>query len=112
MGLEDRYVTATPEGVSLNSVLAGLGSRFAAYLLDFTIQVVLFLGFVLLMVNVVAPGGETGRLLATGAVSLFFFLDFFGYFVLTEMLTSGRSIGKRAAGLRVVRTDGSAVGFW
>jgi uncharacterized RDD family membrane protein YckC len=112
MGLEDRYVTATPEGVSLNSVLAGLGSRFTAYLLDFTIQVVLFVGFIVLMVNVVVPGGETGRLLATGGISLFFFLDFIGYFVLTEMLTSGRSIGKRAAGLRVVRADGSAVGFW
>ena len=35
MALEDRHVTATPEGVSLDVVLAGLGSRFTADPLDF-----------------------------------------------------------------------------
>ena len=34
MALEDRHVTATPEGVSLDVVLAGLGSRLTAYPLD------------------------------------------------------------------------------
>jgi len=112
MALEDRHVTATPEGVSLNVVLAGPGSRFAAYLLDFAIQVALFVVVAVLVGLVTAGGGETSRLLARGALALFFFLDFIGYFVLCEMLTSGRSVGKRAAGLRVVRADGGAPGFW
>jgi uncharacterized RDD family membrane protein YckC len=112
MALEDRHVTATPEGVSLNIVLAGLGSRCAAYAIDFLIQLVLYLVFALVLGYLIGGGGETSRLLADGALALFFFLDFFGYFVLFEMLWSGRSIGKRANGLRVVRIDGSAPGFW
>src|SRR6202044_3275622 len=38
MEIEDRYVTSTPEGVSLSVVLAGLGSRGAAYMIDIAIQ--------------------------------------------------------------------------
>jgi uncharacterized RDD family membrane protein YckC len=112
MALEDRHVTATPEGVSLDVVLAGLGSRFTAYLLDFLIQLALLVVVSLLLALVVSGGGETSRLLANGFLVLFAFLDFIGYFVVCEMLTSGRSIGKRAAGLRVVRADGGAPGFW
>ena len=47
MSLEDRYITATPEGVTLSIVLAGLGSRFIAYLIDFSIQVALLVPFML-----------------------------------------------------------------
>jgi uncharacterized RDD family membrane protein YckC len=112
MGLEDRYVTATPEGVTLSVVLAGLGSRFVAYFIDFLIQVALLIAFVLAL-NAARPGGtETGDLITSGALALFVFLDFIGYFVVCEMLGSGRSVGKRASGLRVVRADGGPVGFW
>jgi len=110
--LEDRYVSATPEGVSLSVVLAGLGSRFVAYLIDFLIQIVVFVLFVV-AVNAAFSGGDTtSELVVSGAIALFAFLDFIGYFVVCEMLTSGRSIGKRANGLRVVRGDGGPVGFW
>ena len=40
MQLDDRVTIATPEGVALELVLAGLGSRFLARLLDTVIQVV------------------------------------------------------------------------
>ena len=40
MHLDDRITIATPEGVTLELVLAGLGSRFLARLLDTVIQVV------------------------------------------------------------------------
>ncbi|MGO9027015.1 MAG: RDD family protein [Acidimicrobiales bacterium] len=112
MGLEDRYVTATPESVSLSIVLAGLGSRFAAFSLDFTIQVAALVAFLLTLSAFFVRGDETSSLVASGAVALFALLDFIGYFVVCEMLMSGRSIGKRAAGLRVVRADGGPVGFW
>jgi uncharacterized RDD family membrane protein YckC len=111
--LDDRHVTATPEGVRLDVVLAGLGSRFQAYVLDLVLQVVAFVLFDL--AQGAAVGGnssETVQLIATGALSLFAFFDFVGYFVLCEMLWNGRSIGKRAAGIRVVRVDGGPVGFF
>jgi uncharacterized RDD family membrane protein YckC len=112
MALEDRSVTSTPEGVSLDVVLAGLGSRAAAYLIDFLIQVAVFVVFIVALNLFFLSGDETSGLIGNGALSLFAFLDFIGYFVVSEMLTSGRSIGKRANGLRVVRTDGAAAGFW
>ena len=112
MALEDRSHTATPEGVTLDVVLAGLGSRAAAYLIDFLIQVAVFVAFELVVVRLLFSGGGTSNLVASGAVSLFALLDFIGYFVVSEMLSAGRSIGKRANGLRVVRADGGAAGFW
>jgi len=111
--LDDRHVTATPEGVRLDVVLAGLGSRFAAYLLDFFLQVIAFIIFgLLLSTTVTGNPSETTSLIAEGALTLFVFMDFIGYFVLCEMLWNGRSIGKRAAGIRVVRVAGGPVGFF
>ena len=47
MQLDDRVTLATPEGVPLELILAGLGSRFLARLLDTVIQigVIIALGF-------------------------------------------------------------------
>jgi uncharacterized RDD family membrane protein YckC len=112
MTLEDRYVTPTPEGVSLDTVLAGLGSRLAAFALDFLLQTVFFAIIVGLVALFLHGGGETSGLIATGILSLVFLLDFIGYFIICEMLWSGRSVGKRAAGTRVVRLSGAPVGFW
>ena len=112
MTLEDRHVTPTPEGVSLDVVLAGLGSRIAAFSLDFLIQVVVFLVVALAVGAIFADGGQTSSLVAGGILAVVGLLDFIGYFVVCEMLWSGRSVGKRAAGTRVVRVSGAAVGFW
>jgi uncharacterized RDD family membrane protein YckC len=113
MDLADRSVSATPEGVSLGVVLAGLGSRFVAYLIDLLLQVAAMVA-VLLGLRLVVGGGtsETTSLVVGGFVACFALLDFLGYFVLFELLTGGRSPGKRATGLRVVRTDGGPIGFW
>jgi uncharacterized RDD family membrane protein YckC len=107
--LEDRLVTATPEGVSVEVVLAGLGSRFAAIMLDTVVQ---------LSILVPVAGGIAGLVGATGLglvglglLSVLVLLDLFGYFVLLECLTGGRTLGKLAAGLRAVRVDGRPVGF-
>jgi uncharacterized RDD family membrane protein YckC len=110
--LEDRYVTPTPEGVSLDTVLAGLGSRFAAFVLDLVLQVAFFAVIAAVVGIALHNGGETSALIATGILALVFLLDFIGYFVICEMLWSGRSVGKRAAGTRVVRVGGAPVGFW
>ena len=97
MTLEDRYVTPTPEGVSLDTVLAGLGSRLAAFALDFLLQVVFFAIVVGLVAVFLHGGGETSGLIATGILSLVFLLDFIGYFIICEMLWSG---GRSASGRR------------
>jgi uncharacterized RDD family membrane protein YckC len=104
--IDDRITITTPEGVDVEMVLAGLGSRFLAGLLDLTIELGLLLGLTMLLG---AVGGGNGIVIAAFVVVAFLVL--FGYFVLFEVLNRGRTPGKAAAGLRVVRTDGGPVGF-
>ena len=113
MDFEDRHVTVTPEGISLDVVLAGLGSRFVAFALDFTLQVLALVVFLVVVVSAFHGSvSTTSGLVASGALSLFVLVDFIGYFIFCEMLFNGRTVGKRAAGLRVVRVGGQPVGFW
>jgi uncharacterized RDD family membrane protein YckC len=114
--LEDRLVTATPEGVSVEVVLAGYGSRFGAILLDSAIQlaVIYVLALVVLASTVDSSGDGAsgdGSLVAAGLVSVIVLVVFFGYFVLFECACGGRTVGKMAAGLRAVRLDGRPIGF-
>ena len=111
MSLEDRYVTPTPEGVSMDVVLAGFGSRFMAYVLDFILLMIVF-AVVDAALNVgIGSTNRSDAIVADGLSILSFVLIFIGYFIVCEMLWSGRSVGKRAAGIRVVSTTGSAEGF-
>jgi len=103
VGFEDRLTIATPEGVDVDLVLAGLGSRAIARLLDFAIQV----GAIIALVVATALAGGNGYVAAVVAVLVFLVL--FGYDVAFEMLAGGRTIGKRANGLRVVGSRGQPV---
>jgi uncharacterized RDD family membrane protein YckC len=102
---DDRVTIATPEGVELELVLAGLGSRFMAALLDLVIQ----LGAIFALAVVLAPVGDSGFLLAAYLVAVFLVL--FAYDMVLETWNRGRTVGKLAAGLRVVRSGGEPVGF-
>src|SRR3984957_7018308 len=107
--IEDRYVTSTPEGVPLSFVLAGLGSRASAYLIDVLVQVIVdLIAFLALSALVFS---STSAYVEAGIYSLILFVVTFGYFVMFETLDSGRSLGKRALGIRVTRIDGSGVTF-
>jgi uncharacterized RDD family membrane protein YckC len=100
---EDRITIETPEGVSLQLALAGVGSRFAAAVIDWLIQAAIFIALLIVLVQV----GDVG--LAIFAVVSFLLL--FGYDVAFEVLASGRTPGKRANGLRVVREGGRPITF-
>jgi len=103
--LDDRVTIATPEGVELELVLAGVGSRFAATLLDVVVQ----LGAIFALAIVLGPLGSNGYAVAVYLVAVFLIL--FAYDIILETWNRGRSIGKLAAGLRVVRAGGDAEGF-
>jgi len=107
--IEDRYVTSTPEGVSLSFVLAGLGSRASAYLIDIAIQIVVEL--IALVALSATALSATSTFVAIGVYALVSFVVMFGYFIIFETLDSGRNLGKRALGIRVTRVDGSGVNF-
>jgi uncharacterized RDD family membrane protein YckC len=108
MEFEDRVTIATPEGVDLRLTLAGVGSRFSSALVDLLIQLALVAAFaVLFLVGLGSLGGAVGA----AAFTMLSFLLFTAYDVLFEVFASGRTPGKRLNGLRVVRSDGSPVGF-
>ena len=98
---QDRLQISTPEGVTVDLVLAGLGSRFTAAILDLLIKTAL-----LLAVSVVVA------LLGTFGLALGFILVvviYVGYDIVFEVFASGRTPGKRATHLRVLRADGRAI---
>lgn len=105
MEYEDTRTIATPEGVELRLRLAGVGSRFAAFLIDVLIKGPLVLAAALLAALV---GGDLSALVVFGA-GLLFAMVFFD--VLFEVRSGGRTPGKRTLGLRVVQDDGAAVGL-
>lgn len=100
--IEDRVTISTPEGVDLDVVVAGIGSRFMARLLDTLVQ-----GGVIIALAI-ALG--TTRAFSSGIGVALFALVVFGvvflYDIVYEIVGNGATIGKRACGLRVVMTDG------
>jgi uncharacterized RDD family membrane protein YckC len=107
---EDRMQIATPEGVTLELVLAGAGSRAAAAVVDLIIQGValsILGGLVVLLVYVL--GWPLG--VAEAADAVIGFLVLFGYNIAFELWRSGRTVGKQLNGLRVLRDDGGPVSF-
>jgi uncharacterized RDD family membrane protein YckC len=101
ISFEDRVAIATPEGVEVELTLAGIGSRFIAGAIDFTIQLVVIISLWL----IVRPAGATGAaILSTASFAMIFFYD-----VLFEVLGRGRTPGKRWTGLRVVRAGGRPI---
>jgi uncharacterized RDD family membrane protein YckC len=98
---QDRLRIATPEGVAVDLVLAGVGSRFAATLIDLTFKGLLTLAAWLLA----SALGDLGVAL----LSVLSFAVYFGYDVAFEVLAGGQTPGKRWIGLRVLREDGRPV---
>jgi uncharacterized RDD family membrane protein YckC len=103
---EDRVTIATPEGIEITMLLAGLASRFIAAIVDHAIQFALAAVAGLLALGLGADG-------AAGIVlfSLASFAITFGYHVLFETLAGGRTPGKRLSGLRVVTAVGGPITF-
>lgn len=103
MQLEDRITITAPEGIDLDIVLAGAGSRFIAGTIDLFLQLVL-IGLTALVTLTFIGGGVGLALFAMAAFAALFLYD-----VLFEIFASGRTPGKRWTHLRVVRAQGQPV---
>jgi len=106
----DQHTIETPEQMSLDLPMAGIGSRFLAIAVDTLIQ----FGVGLVALIVVGLLGVTGALsgiqqssvwLVAGLVFLVFLL-MYGYFAIFEIIWNGQTPGKRIAGIRVVKDSG------
>jgi len=110
----------TPESVRFQYVLAGVGSRAAAFLVDTVIRYFSILVIVILasLVGSLLPALDpTGVLrkfsktwLMALAVLVYGIVDL-GYFLLFEALWNGQTPGKRRQGLRVIRSSGQPIGW-
>lgn len=116
----------TPEAVRFTLDVAGPGARFAAAVID---TAIIFAGITVLSLAVtsivalltVFLQGETTSFIkqlfegaayivvAAGFITVF--LMIWGYFIFFEFSRGGATPGKRAAGLRVVKSDGSPLSF-
>ena len=108
MEYEDRLRISTPEGIDLELPLAGLGSRFIAALVDWTIKGLLILA-VLIVLGVTGAGDDTSTGVAVAVSAVLVFLIVWFYDVAFEVMGRGRTPGKRMTGLRVVREGGAPV---
>lgn len=96
------------EAVELDVRTARLPSRALALAVDIVIMVAVLVA-VLLVMSV--SGAEVDDALGAAVALGLGFATFVGYPLLWETLTRGRSPGKYAMGLRVVRTDGGPIVF-
>ncbi len=100
---------STPERVAFGYALAGLGSRFLAQIVD---MAVLGLLFIAVSIGAAGLGGVTGSgRLALLVWILLSFLLLWGYFLVSEAVWSGQTLGKRAFRLRVVGDQGEPIRF-
>ena len=106
-GIDTTLDIDTPEQVRFSFRLAGPAQRSAAYLIDLMIRgaLVTVVGIAFAFANLLDDGFGTGL-----GLLLIFLLEW-GYYIASEMLMNGQSVGKRALHLRVVRENGLPLSF-
>ncbi|WP_211786217.1 RDD family protein [Kitasatospora viridis] len=98
----------TGEAVVLGLRTAKLPSRALAAVIDLVVEFVAFFAVTLLLLAVLDGLDDAASAALVICLMVFFLV---GLPVLVETLSRGRSLGKLALGLRVVRTDGGPVRF-
>jgi len=133
-----RQVVHSPEQVVLHLPVAGPASRILAYLIDYLVIVLIQLAFFAVLAAILfsmtsvveslrgpveaalqdVDTSDPDSLILSSAFWLAFLALLliqlaaeWSYFVVLDMLTGGRSLGKRVAGLRVVRDGGLPITF-
>ncbi|MFC1587288.1 RDD family protein [Planctomycetota bacterium] len=107
-----KYTLQTPENVSFQFELAGVGRRLCALLLDLVLIMALIC-FVNIVIYFIIPipvilGANAASALAI--LSIFFIV--MGYYSWYEWKTGGQSFGKKILGIRVIRDIGVRITFY
>lgn len=105
--LPEDLVVATPEQVAFRFETAGLGSRFAAQLLDLLVLTAILVAVGLAGIGLaVATGQAVPGLLVFVVLG---FASFWAYWILPEALWSGQTVGKYVLHLRVIDARGGPI---
>ena len=106
--LDGSHTVLTPEYVEFRFTLAGIYSRFLAWLLDAVI-VLTGTSVVLIVLNGLMaffPGFASAL-----SIVIYFLVDW-GYAITLETAWSGQTVGKRVMNLRVIQESGVRIGFY
>jgi uncharacterized RDD family membrane protein YckC len=107
----DTLSVETPEAVAFAYDLAGPASRGAALIVDTALLVAIILaeGLAAFLIGSVT-GDEDLVPWLIGAFGVSAFATYWGYYIYGEVVRNGRTPGKQALGIRVVRDDGGRIG--
>ncbi len=108
----EKLTIDTPEQVHLEFVLAGIGSRFMAVLLDSIIQFLLYFVLFIVVAVVLSNPFASTKTWVLAAAFLVFFVITWGYFTLFETFWKGQTPGKRWAGIRVIKDSGRPINIF
>lgn len=114
MTMTDRYAVETPEVVTIEYQVAGVGSRCLAATVDTLLILMLEAALGAVFVAAAALAGSAADLFETLFLALWAVLAFalyWGYYLAFDLAWSGQSPGRRLLGLRVVREGGRPVDF-
>lgn len=111
---QDQMDIKTPEFVSLQFQLAGLGSRAAAFIYDSVIlgvvSILLFIGSIFVMQGMSSfPFFLDENLVPLAIIVIVLFILNWGYFFACEFFSGGRTIGKKIVGIRVIQENGHSI---
>jgi uncharacterized RDD family membrane protein YckC len=106
--VDDSFVSG--DAVALDLRMARIGSRGLARLIDLFVQGGLILLFILIGTAIAVASGMDGAESGTLQVVMTV-VAFLGYPVIMQTVANGRTLGKLALGLRVVRDDGGPIHF-
>jgi len=110
----NRITLQTPESVELEFLLAGIGNRSLALLIDYIVWGSMLFVFTMTVTifNELIAGifkqifGSQANLWLSAIALMIFFLIYVGYFVFFEVIWQGQTPGKRYTKIRVIRDDG------
>ena len=107
----DKLTIETPEQTLLEFEVAGIGSRFLALAYDTLLQILMGIGVALILVvaTIALPEASKSGIWFIAFVVLAYFVLYFGYFAIFEVLWNGQTPGKKKEGLRVIKDSGRPI---
>jgi uncharacterized RDD family membrane protein YckC len=110
----DQLSIDTPELVTIEMPLAGIGSRFIAVAVDTTLWLVALIAIIFMSAFFLPAIAAFNKISYQWTVAIVIFLVFlfnWGYFTLFEAFWNGRTPGKKIAKIRVIQQSGRPIGL-
>src|ERR1700736_6028463 len=111
----DQLNIDTPELVTIEMPLAGVGSRFIALLIDMLIWfagLLVLIFFAAIFLPAIHAASKISEKWAVAIIIFLIFLFNWGYFTLFEAFWNGQTPGKKIAKIRVIQRTGRPIGIF